>query len=70
VQPDLGRQDAGYGLILLGDGKNGFTPQRIGDSGFWVPGEGRDIKVVAGPKGEKRIVVSRNNDSVLIFKFP
>ena len=70
VQPDLGRQDAGYGLILLGDGKNGFTPQRIRDSGFWVPGEGRDIKVLAGTKGEKRILVGRNNDSVLIFKFP
>lgn len=70
VQPDLGRQDAGYGLILLGDGKNGFTPQRIGDSGFWVPGEGRDIKILTGYKGEKRILVSRNNDTVLIFKFP
>lgn len=70
VQPDLGRQDAGYGLILLGDGKNGFTPQRIGDSGFWVPGEGRDIKIVTGSNGKKRILVSRNNDSVLIFKFP
>lgn len=70
VQPDLGRQDAGYGLVLLGDGKGIFKPQRISDSGFWVPGEGRDIKIVTGSHGEKQILVSRNNDSVLIFKFP
>ena len=70
VQPDLGRQDAGYGLILLGDGRGVFTPQRESDSGFWVPGEGRDIKILTGSNGEKRILVSRNNDSVLIFKIP
>ncbi|MEQ1587536.1 MAG: VCBS repeat-containing protein, partial [Cyclobacteriaceae bacterium] len=70
VQPDLGRQDAGYGLILLGDGKGSFAPQRISDSGFWVPGEGRDIKVVNNGKREMRILVSRNNDSILVFKHP
>jgi enediyne biosynthesis protein E4 len=70
VQPDLGRQDAGYGLVLLGDGRGSFVPQRISESGFWVPGEGRDIKVFSNVKGEKRIAVTRNNDSVLVFKLP
>jgi hypothetical protein len=70
VQPDLGRQDAGYGLLLLGDGKGFFKPQRISESGFWVPGEGRDIKIISNGKREKRILVSRNNDAVLVFKQP
>ncbi len=68
VQPDLGRQDAGYGLILLGDGKGNFTPEPMHDTGFWVPGESRDVKVLRMGKGKTEILVTRNNDSVLIFK--
>ncbi len=70
VQPDLGRQDAGYGLVLLGDGSGIFSPLNPGDSGFWVTGEGRDMKVVSTANGEKSILVSRNNDRLLIFKHP
>ncbi|MEY4931447.1 MAG: hypothetical protein RI909_2171, partial [Bacteroidota bacterium] len=68
VQPDIGRLDAGYGLLLLGDGKGNFLPQSVEESGFLVAGESRDVKVLNSGKGEKLIVVSRNNDSVLIFK--
>ena len=68
VQPDVGRQDAGYGLLLLGDGQGNFMPQSIERSGFLVAGESRDVKVLNRKKGEMQIVVTRNNDSVLIFK--
>lgn len=67
VQPDIGRQDAGYGLVLLGDGKGNFNPQSMENSGFLVPGESRDVKVLSNEKGKWKILVSRNNDSVLIF---
>ncbi len=70
VQPELGRQDAGYGIVLLGDEKDHFSPLCISKSGFWVPGEGRDIEVILNGKEKSRIIVSRNHDSVLMFRQP
>jgi hypothetical protein len=37
----LPRLDAGVGLLLLGDGKGGFTPVPVAGSGIRVPGDGR-----------------------------
>lgn len=67
VLPDFGRYDAGYGLVMLGDGKGNFQPQTIQQSGFLVRGEGRDIAVVKNSRGEQVVIVSRNNDTLLTF---
>lgn len=68
VQPDLGRYDAGYGLLMLGDGKGNFLPMTMNQSGFIVTGEARDIEIIANSTGERRLLISRNNDYVLVFK--
>jgi len=67
VQPQIGRMSAGYGLYLHGDGKGHFTPVRALDSGFFVPGQARDIQRVRTRSGNI-YVVSRNNDRPLIFR--
>jgi enediyne biosynthesis protein E4 len=67
VKPELGMMSAGYGLYLRGDGKGHFTPVRALDSGFFVPGQARDIQRVRTRKGNIYIV-SRNNDRPLIFR--
>ena len=67
VKPELGRMSAGYGLYLRGDGKGHFTPQREVVSGFFVPGQARDIQRVRTGKGSL-YVVARNNDRPLIFR--
>jgi hypothetical protein len=67
VKPELGKMDASYGLFLHGDGKGHFTPVRTVDSGFFVPGQSRDIERVRTARGY-RYVVSRNNDRPLIFR--
>lgn len=67
VQPDVGRSDAGYGLILLGDARGNFQSKGI-ESGFTVKGEGRDIKAVAGPNQETSFLIGRNNDTLLRYK--
>jgi hypothetical protein len=67
VQPQIGRMSAGYGLYLHGDGKGHFTPVRALDSGFFVPGQARDIQRVRTRNGAIYIV-SRNNDRPLIFR--
>jgi hypothetical protein len=67
VKPEIGRMSAGYGLYLRGDGKGHFTPVRELESGFFVPGQARDIKRVRTRAGNIYIV-SRNNDRPLIFR--
>jgi hypothetical protein len=68
VQPDIGRLDAGYGLALLGDGKGNFKSLPSQQSGFVVTGEGRDIQTILNAKGQKRFLVSRNNESIKVFQ--
>ncbi|HEX9309279.1 MAG TPA: VCBS repeat-containing protein [Gemmatimonadaceae bacterium] len=67
VKPDIGRMSAGYGLYLRGDGKGHFSPLREVESGFFVPGQARDIKRVRTRHGAIYIV-SRNNDGPLVFR--
>lgn len=68
VQPDFGRYDAGYGLVLTGDGKHRFKSIEAQQSGFVVKGQGRDIKLLTDYDGKKRFLVSRNNASIQVFK--
>jgi len=67
VKPEIGKMSAGYGLYLRGDGKGHFTPVRELESGFFVPGQARDIQRVRTRKGSVYIV-SRNNDRPFIFR--
>jgi hypothetical protein len=66
VKPELGRMSAGYGLLLLGDGNGSFTPVPARASGFFVPGQARDIQRLHTRAGEL-FIVTRNNDRPLIF---
>lgn len=68
VQPEFGRYDAGYGLMMLGDGKGSFRSLSPQSSGFLVKGEGRDITTIVSSKNQKIYLVSVNNDSLLIYK--
>jgi hypothetical protein len=68
VQPDIGRYDAGYGVVLKSDGKGGFDCLSSQQSGFLVRGEGRDVASVNTSKNRKIFLVSRNNDSVNVFQ--
>ena len=67
VKPELGKMSAGYGVYLRGDGKGHFTPVRELESGFFVPGQARDIQPVRTRKG-RIYIVSRNNDRPLVFR--
>lgn len=67
IQPEMGRQDAGDGMVLLGTGSGDFVPQSKGQSGFWVPGESREVKTLRS-KTDTLILVGRNNSTILMFK--
>lgn len=68
VQPDFGRYDASIGLIMLGDGKGGWSAKDAQGSGFVVKGEIRHIRVISNFKKERIILASRNNKSMVGFK--
>jgi uncharacterized repeat protein (TIGR03803 family) len=66
MQPEIGRLDGGYGLVLKGDGNGNFVPLPL-QTGFIVPGLGRNIRKVS--TGRKKLyIVSRNSESLLVFK--
>ncbi|HUG41319.1 MAG TPA: VCBS repeat-containing protein [Longimicrobiales bacterium] len=67
VKPDIGRMAAGYGVLLRGDGRRGFTPVHVSESGFSVPGQARDIRRLRTARGVV-YVVARNNQQPLIFR--
>jgi len=68
TQPDFGRYDAGYGLAMLGDGKGNFSAVDAQHSGFVVKGEGRDIKSLTTGRKKKLLLISRNNDTIMVFQ--
>jgi hypothetical protein len=66
-RPEIGRMAASYGLLLRGDGKGAFTPSRAPESGFFVPGQARDIARLRTASGDA-FIVTRNNDAPLFFR--
>jgi len=67
VQPEIGSMMASYGLMMRGDGHGGFMPLTQTQSGFFVPGEARDIQRLRTSHGDV-YVVARNNDRPLFFR--
>ena len=67
LKPQVGRQDASRGVMLVGGGGHQFSYVPPDRSGIYVEGQVRDaIQIAVG--GEKIIFVARNNDSVLAFR--
>ncbi len=68
VQPDFGRYDAGYGLMLLNGGQGSLKALPLSSSGFLVKGEARGVESVLAAGKKKRWIVTRNNDTALVFE--
>jgi hypothetical protein len=65
-KPEMGRYDASYGSLLIGDGKGNFKFMPPAQSGLKIDRAVREILVVSGTQGEK-VVVANNNDRTQIF---
>lgn len=68
VKPEMGRYDASYGTLLLGDGRGDFKVSPNKSTSLLLDGEVRDMAVVGSAKNYITIVVTRNNASPLILK--
>jgi len=66
VNIQMGRYDAGYGLLLAGDGRGGFKAVPPAESGFSVKGETRALRTIH-LGGKPYCLAVRNNDAVEFF---
>ncbi|MFZ5494653.1 MAG: VCBS repeat-containing protein [Verrucomicrobiota bacterium] len=67
--PETGRFDGGLGWLLRGDGRGGFTPVPVAESGFLVPGEARALAVTDLDRdGRPDFLVTQNNGRTLFFR--
>ncbi|MGW9685015.1 VCBS repeat-containing protein [Flagellimonas sp. 2504JD1-5] len=60
------RNDAGTGLLLLGNGKGSFKPQTSRHSGFFVNGDAKKL-VPFTRNDSKMVLVAQNNDALKSF---
>ncbi len=67
-QVETGHFDGGIGVLLLGDGKGGFTPATAQQSGIALPGDSRGLAVGdVNQDGWPDLVVTRLNQNVALF---
>ncbi|MEO5910296.1 MAG: VCBS repeat-containing protein [Pelobium sp.] len=64
----IGRYDALNGLLLKGDGKGGFKPLSILQSGIYIPGNGKALVKLRDTKGDILLAASQHKDFLKIFK--
>ena len=67
VKPEMGRQDAQYGLMLRGLGQGDFEVKLSKQSGFRLQGAVRDM--VHLPGRTPLVLVARNNDELQAFTY-
>ncbi|MEN8228184.1 MAG: VCBS repeat-containing protein [Bacteroidota bacterium] len=67
VKPEVGRYDASYGSLLLGDGSGGFNHFPVKNSGLRLDGEIRDMIELQTSRGEL-LVIARSNDPLQVFR--
>lgn len=68
--PDVltGRYDASIGTCLLGDGKGGFTPVSLQNSGFLVKGDAKGLVALRHQSNKMLYIISRNQDSLSVYE--
>jgi len=67
VEVETTRYDAGYGTLLLGDGKNNFKPLSAKESGLHLPFDSRSIQNIK-IKNKKILLITNNNDSLVLLQ--
>lgn len=60
------RNDAGIGLLMLGDGKGGLLPQVGTESGLFLRNDAKKVKIMTSK--ERLILVANNNGLLQVIK--
>ena len=63
------RNDAGYGLLLTGNGKGGFKSIPAYKSGLFIKGDSKDAQLIKlGESKREAIIIAKNNDKVQLIE--
>jgi hypothetical protein len=62
-----GRYDALNGLLLEGDGKGGFRPLSILESGIFIPGDGKGMVTLRGGNDRLLVAAGQNRGPLKLF---
>nr|WP_294941266.1 VCBS repeat-containing protein [uncultured Mucilaginibacter sp.] len=68
TEVSTGRYDAFNGLLLKGDGKGGFKPLTILQSGLYIPGDGKALVKLRGAGGRYLLAASQYKGALKIFQ--
>jgi hypothetical protein len=68
MEPFTGRHDAFMGLYMKGNGKGGFAPTTVAQSGIFVNGDGKSLGTIQSAKGGDVFVASQNQDSLKTYR--
>jgi hypothetical protein len=68
VKPEIGSYDASYGQFLKGNGNGDFTVYSMDESGLFLDGEIRDLKIIKH-KQNNLLLVSKNNSTVDFYQY-
>lgn len=68
TEVSVGRYDACNGLFLKGDGKGGFKPLTILQSGWFVPGDSKALIKLRGSNNKCLLVASQNKGKLKSFE--
>ncbi len=69
TEVSVGRYDACNGLLLKGDGKGGFAPLTILQSGWFVPGNAKALVKLRSADGKCLLVASQNKSNLKAFEW-
>jgi hypothetical protein len=64
----IGRYDAFNGLLLAGDGQNGFRSESILQSGIFIPGNGKALVKLRGINNQYLLAASQNRGPLKLFR--
>jgi hypothetical protein len=68
TEVSTGRYDAFNGLVLKGDGKGGFKPLTIMQSGIYIPGNGKALVKLRSAKGSYLLAATQYKDAMKVFE--
>jgi len=68
TEPSVGRYDAFNGLVLKGDGKGGFQPLSILQSGLYLPGNQKSLVKLRGAGGSCLLAAGQNRGALQVLK--
>ena len=63
----VGRYDACIGIFFKGDGKGGFAPLTILQSGIFIPGNGKSLTKLRNGAGGLLVAASQNRNPLYLF---